>query len=242
MKNIIVYRNRIEVKLLTITCGIIWGTLYLLTTIGDILRQNPMLWHNQKCVLVLGFVFAIPVLIICRFRIIFDYDRRAITKIGYFTPAKRYSFDEITVSVSKGDLPVPRQYVFKINNQKIFQISEIDFEGQTRESASYLKLLFKGVEKSLYELEQTLEKDGFNVTIYTYSLAPHILSVRGDTYQYWIIVGFKAERGEFSVELWKDETTKNSPYIEKLIEETTMDFDSLECFILELANRYLLSD
>lgn len=242
MKNIIVYRNRVEVKLLTIICGIVWSILYAVTTIGDLLSQNPVFWHNQKCVWLMGFLFAIPILVVFRNRIIFDYDRRIITKIGYVTPAKRYSFDEITVSVSKAGLPAPRKYAFKINNQEIFQISEIDFEGQTRESVNYLKLLFKGVEKSLYELEQTLEKNGFHVTIYTYSLAPHILSIRGDTYKYWIVVGFKAERGEFSAELWMDATTKDSPYTEKLIEETTMEFDSLECFVLKWANRYLLAD
>lgn len=241
MKKTIVYRNRMEVKLLSIVCGMVWGILYTIVTIGDLMSHNPVFWHNQKCVWLIGFVFAIPVLFIFRYRIVFDFSSRIITHVGYFAPKKRYSFDEVSVSMSKITAHVPNSFVFQINNRKLFQISEIDFEGQTHESASCLKELFKGEAKFLYDLERSIERNGYHVQAYAYSLEEHILSIHGDTYRHWILVGFQAENREFSIERWKDETTIDAIHTQKLIEKTTADFDSLECRILELASQYLAS-
>ena len=242
MYKTIVYRNRAEVKLLSIVCGIVWGILYAITTIGDLMSQNPVFWHNQKCVWFMGFVFAIPVFIVSRFRIIFDFNNCTITKIGYFTRAKKYSFDEITVSVSSRGWHSIGCYIFKRNDQKIFQFSEIDFQSQTQESVDCLKGLFKGNEKFLYDIECSLEREGYNVLVYTYALEPHILRVHGGSNPCWIRVGFQEENGKFSVELMKTEIAEDSPLTEKLIEATTADFDSLECCLLELAKRHFVSD
>ena len=242
MKKTIVYRNRMEVKLLSIVCGRVWGILYTITTIGDLMARNPVFWHNQKCVWLIGFVFAIPVLIICRHRIAFDFSSRIITHVGYLAPKRRYSFDEVSVSMSKRTAHAPNSFVFQINNQKLFQISEIEFEGQTRESASCLKELFKGEAKFLYDLERSIERNGYHVQVYAYSLEEQILSIHGDTYRHWILVGLQAENREFSIECLKDETTIDAMYTQKLIEKTMADFDSLECRLLELASQYLVSN
>ena len=243
MKKTVIYRNRIEVKLLSIVCGIIWGILYAVITTCDLITHNPVLWHNQKCMWIIGFFFAIPVLIVFRYRIIFDFSNRIITYVGYFAPKKWYSFDEIEVSVSmSGTAHVSNCFVFQINNQKLFQISEIEFEGQTRESASCLKELFKGEAKFLYDLERSIERNGYHVQVYAYSLEEQILSIHGNTYRHWILVGFQAENREFSIECWKDETTIDAMYTQKLIEKTTADFDSLECRLLELASQCLVSN
>ena len=241
MNKTIVYWNRIEVKILAIVCGIVWGVLYAITTIGDIVSQNPVFWHNQKCVWLMGFVFAIPVLIIFRFRIIFDFNNRTITHIGYFSRKKRYSFDEVTVSMSTRALPAPQYFIFKINNQKLFQISELDFKGQTYENADCLKTLFKGDAKLLYDIEQSVSRKGYRVAGYTYALTDHIFTIFGNAFQYWIYVGFRAENKVFYVEVRKTQATGDMPYTEKLVEETTADFESLECRILDLARRYLVS-
>lgn len=243
MKKTVIYRNRIEVKILSIVCGIIWGILYAVITTCVLITHNPAFWHIQKCMWIIGFFYAIPVLIVFRYRIIFDFSNRIITYVGYFAPKKRYSFDELEVSdsMSQRTACVPNRFVFQINNQKLFQISEIDFEGQTRESASCLKELFKGEAKFLYDLERSIERNGYHVWVCAYSLEEHILNIHGDTYRHWIQVGFQAENGEFSIECWKDETTIDAMHTQKLIQKTTAEFDSLECRILELASQYLVS-
>jgi hypothetical protein len=243
MKKTVVYWNRIEVKLLSIVCGVIWGTLYAVITTCDLITHNPVLWHNQKCMWIIGLFFVIPVLIVFRYRIVFDFSNRIITYVGYFAPKKRYSFDEIEVSVSmSGTAHVSNRFVFQLNNQKLFQISEIDFLRKTRENTSCLKELFKGQTKFLYDLERSIERNGYHVWVYAYSLEEHILSIHGDAYRHWIQVGFQAENREFSIECWKDETTIDAMHTQKLIEKTMADFDSLECRILELASQYLVSN
>jgi hypothetical protein len=241
VKKTVIYRNRIEVKLLSIVCGIIWGILYAVITTCDLITHNPVLWHNQKCMWIIGFFFAIPVLIVFRYRIIFDFSNRIITYVGYFAPKKQYSFDEIEVCFSmSGTAHVSNCFVFQINNQKLFQISEIDFLRNTRENISCLKELFKGQAKFLYDLERSIERNGYHVWVYSYSLEEHILSIYGDAYRHWIQVGFQAENREFFIECWKDDTMLDCKHTERLIEKMTADFDSLECRILELASQYLV--
>ena len=49
MKERITYRNRIEVKILSIAIAIIWGILYTIILIGDLRTQSPHFLHNQMC-------------------------------------------------------------------------------------------------------------------------------------------------------------------------------------------------
>jgi hypothetical protein len=237
MKDVIVYRNRIEVKILGIVWSVIWVGLSLAVMIYEILTQRYAFWLNLKPILFLAFLNVIPILIIFRFRIIIDFDNRTITRIGYFSGKKKYSFDALNVSVEhKGILTF---YVFSQKQKKLFEISEIDFEGQTNAEANRLKALFKGDAKRLYELECSMAEKGFYFAVYRYVFEGEIGAVSDPMFRYWIGVEFNATDCTISLKVWNIQIQEGMGHRDILVEQVDVSLDSLEENLLALAERYL---
>lgn len=239
MKDIVVYKNRTETRLLLIAVGIILGLLYATVTIVDISTQNPVFWNNQKTLLLLVLVCALPILIILRFRITFNYTDRTITYTGYFSSKTQYSFDEVKVTtVRKGRIPIV-YFVFATSQKKIFQISEKDFEAQAYESVSRLKELFTGEEKFVYDIERKVNEKEYIFDVYNYAFSELIGIVHGGITGSWLSVGYNPVSKEFSVQAWTNVTTEGFVHEEILVEEATVAADYLEANILEMASHYL---
>ena len=240
MKERITYRNRIEVKILSIAIAIIWGILYTIILIGDLRTQSPHFLHNQTSLFIMLLIFCVPIVIIGRYRIIFDYKNRQITHIPYFRPKKQYRFDELCVSIERGKTTfLTWDFVFTKGGKRLFRISDVDFTYQTRESVDHLKELLQGNAKFVYDLECSIKQEGFLFTPYDYSLSEVIGSVSSKEWNHWITIRYRAETKTFTLQVWKIEIHKDTGPKEYIIEEGTTDADALIQSILELAYRYL---
>ena len=240
MKERITYRNRIEVKILSIAIAIIWGILYTIILVGDLRTQSPHFWHNQMSLLIMLFIFCVPIVIIGRYKIIFDYKNRQITHIPYFRPKKQYRFDELYVSIERRKTGfLTWEFIFTKDGKRLFRISDVDFAHQTRKSADHLKELLQGDAKFVYDLERSIKQEGFLFTPYSYSLSEVIGSVSSIEWHQWITIRYQAETKFFTLQVWKIEIHKDTGPKEYIIEEDTTDADALIQSILELAYRYL---
>lgn len=159
--NVITYRNRLETRLLLIVCAVIFIPLFLFVLINDIAKQSEHLVHNLLCMLLLAAIVSIPVLIIARYRIVFDFQNRTITYVHYFKPKKVFSFDDVKVRHTELNLAFPAyDFTFYVDDKKIFKISDIDFVGQTKQSDECLKELFTGTEKAMFDWERKYREKG----------------------------------------------------------------------------------
>lgn len=170
-EKIIIFKNRIEVKILMIVYTILFIPVSILLIITAIKTNNPELLTIFTFVLFfIGMLY-----IINRFRIIFDYEKELIKYTSYFSKTKTYTFQEIKVHYekNKNTLPNDFKYIFLYNSKVIFKISSIDFEGQTKESVDYLNQLFTDEQRIIYSLKDLNIKDGY-IGFYTYELADQI--------------------------------------------------------------------
>lgn len=159
--NVITYRNRLETRLLLIACAVILIPLFLFVLINDIAKQNEHLVHNLLCMLLCAAIISIPILIIVRYRIVFDFQNRTITYVHYFKPKKVFSFDDVKVRHTELNLAFPAyDFTFYVDEKKIFKISDIDFVGQTKQSDECLKELFTGTEKAMFDWERKYREKG----------------------------------------------------------------------------------
>ena len=158
---VIVYKNRLETRLLLIVYCVIFLPLTLFVLISDIIRQNEHLLKNLLSLLLVMAVASIPLLIIVRYKIIFNYQNRTITYVHYFKPKKIFSFDEIKVQHVELQMAFPAyDFVFYAGDKKVFKISDIDFVGQTKQSDDCLKELFTGTEKAMFDWEMKYREQG----------------------------------------------------------------------------------
>lgn len=241
MKEKIIFRNRIEVKILTIGIGIIWGILYAIILTGDLRTHSPHFWHNQKCLLIMLLVFSIPILIIHRFRIIFDFRNKTITHIPYFKPKKIYSMDELDISIQRGKTGfLTRVFVFFKQSKKLFCIQDIDFVYQTRESVDYLKMLLQGDAKFVFDFERALKSEGYYFTPYDYSLAEHFGSIHSRDTTNWITIKFQKATRTFTLQVFKLKIDPDKgPIGNTIIHETSASPGDLARSALALAHQYL---
>lgn len=240
MKERIVYRNRIELKILSITIAIIWGILYAIVLIGDLCTHSPHFWHNQKCLLIMLLVFCTPLLIIGRFKIIFDYKNKLITHTPYFSRKMQYHFDDLCVSIARGKAAnFFLDFICKESGKRVFRICDADFENQTRESADYLKELLQGDAKFVYDLERSIRQEGYHFAVYTYSLGGVIGSVCAREWMHWITVEHHADTKSFTLLVKRMKISKYTEPQVSIVEQLTADYDSLTQSVLQLAHLYL---
>ena len=80
---IITYKNRLEIKIISIFYTIIVGGLFLYVLISDAVSQNEFIFENLLKLL-LGFSpFLVILWIIARYKIVFDFNKMEITYV-YF--------------------------------------------------------------------------------------------------------------------------------------------------------------
>ena len=149
--------------------------MYLSATISDVLSQNSSFWENQKALYIFALVFSIPIIVIGRYRIVFDFENRIITYVWYFLPKKKYSFDEITLytKVEKNSFR-SLLYEFYKDDKRIFHFSEINFQSQTKQDVSVLKEFLNEEGKFIYDIEKSIKKEGYRFVIRNYALKEFI--------------------------------------------------------------------
>ena len=169
----IIYKNKIEVKILAIAIGMIFGALYLFVTISDLRIQNSHFWHNQACLWLMALVFSLPIMIVARHRITFDFDQRTVTRRGFLTPEKVYTFSEMDVDYVIVSAVVSK-FVFSSGKKVIFKLEELDFIKQTGESSDWLKELFHGEALEIFSIEKRLNSSNMIAYATQYSFAPKL--------------------------------------------------------------------
>jgi len=227
MDKIIVFKNRIEVKIL----AIVYVILFIPTSVLLIIYVINTHDYHMLILFVFIFVFLFILYIINRFSIIFDYQKEEIRFTNYFSKIKVFNFKEIKVyyEKSKNTLPNCFDYIFYHNDIKIFKIDSINFEAQTKESCEYLNKLFSGVQKYIYELNKLSIKDGY-IGFYTYNLSERIAAVYLSN-DYTIKIGYDNECSCFKIIACKD--------IDEAIDENNIkDITFLFVAIQSLINKY----
>ena len=241
MKDKVVFRNRIEVRILAIGLCIIWCVFYAIILFTDLRTHNPHFRNNQTSMLVMLLVFCIPVLIIHRFRIIFDFKERTITHIPYFKPKKIYSMDELDVSTQRGKTRfLTRDYIFCRQGKQLFCINDLDFVRQTHESADYLKILLQGDAKFVFDFESALKSAGYYFSPHDYSLAEHVGAIYSRDTTNWIAIKFHKSKNIFALQVYKLRIDPDKgPIGEILMDEISTSPDDLTRSAIALAHQYL---
>ena len=199
----IIYKNRLETRLLLIVCAVIFVPLFLFTFINDLIHQSEHLVHNLLSMLLCAAIVSIPILIIVRYRIVFDFQNRTITYVHYFKPKKTFSFDDVKVRHTELNLAFPAyDFTFYVDEKKIFKISDIDFVGQTKQSDDHLKKLFTGTEKAMFDWEMKYREKGVIAYVsYTTEKSNRVLLLLEENITFHII--YLEEENLFAIQVCK---------------------------------------
>ena len=168
----ITYRNRVEIKIISIFYAIIFGGLFMYALISNMVSNNDLILNNLLN-LILGFLpFLVILWIIARYKIVFDFNKKEITYVHYFKAKHTYKFSDIKAHLVRAKTTLPNEYtfIFIYNDKVAFKISSLDFEFQTKEKADLLKDFFIRNSKFIYELEKEIKKLGIDISIYSYEL------------------------------------------------------------------------
>ena len=238
MSGKIIYKNKAEVKILSAVCGIIYGILVCMILITDIAHRNERLLNNQLVLLVIFCWTLLPILIINRYKIAFDFDRRVIVYTGYFLPTREYSFDQLSATrVVKSWIVV--DYVFTAEGKRLFKVSEVDFLHQTKANIACLKYFFTGNAKRLFDMERRITEEGFDIVVYHYDLTEFICKVSQNNVCRHLSVGYLKEKDRFAIAVHHTYLDNGATPKDVVIDSTECDFDMLESNILVLAREYL---
>lgn len=245
-KDIIVYKNKLESRIINISIGIIYIPLFCYILINDLITQSEHFLNNLKYITVIGLVVMIPIIIINRFKIIFDYKNKIIKYRSYFKLTKTYNFDDITIiyKKAKGNV-LAFEYIFYYNNKKIFKLDDISFVDNTKESIDYLKELFSGTEKEIFNLEKNLRNENVEVTVYNYSKPNIFFIISINDSKIIIDVGYDSFVDDFLLEV-KEQSVYTEGY-QKFIESEIIDkrrckLDELYNICYELTMNYIAKE
>lgn len=222
MENII-FKNRIEVKILIILYSIIFIPASILLAILVInTKDYPLLFLYVFIVLFIGIL-----LIVNHFKIVFDFENKIIKYTGYFKKEKVYSFNDINVSIvkNKDSFNDNFDYIFSFNESRLFKINNLNFFGETKRSIDLLDLLLNNIERSICSLKRLNIKDGY-IGFYSYELAERIATIYLEN-NYSINVGYA---NNFRLEVLNSEN--------KIIDEVISTSDELFNKAQELIQKY----
>ena len=248
MKKTIVYENPLEVKIVIYSVGGIWSALYLFVTICDLMSNNPVFWHNQEFLWILAVFFVTPIIIIARYRVQFDFEKRVFTYYGYFSPKKKYSFDEINaVATIDGIFLDSIRYTFFVYGKKIFTTTNLDFEKQTRKKSECLNEFLSLEGRFLYDVKDRINQAGCRFIVYTYAFNESIGIIDVDNIQTnenacdcYITVGYDCTKSKFVLktqEIQYDKTSMDAPMLHKIVDEVVVDQERLEESILSMIEK-----
>jgi len=232
----IVYKNKLELKILAITIGLIFGLIYLFITINDLIHDNSHFWHNQLYLWQIALVFSLPCMIVARHRIIFDFDNRTVTRRGFFTPEKTYTFSELNVDYVIVNSVVSR-FVFSVGKKVIFKLEEFDFIKQTGESSDWLKELFHGEALEIFHIEKRLNGPDILTCATKYSFTPGlIIFINNRCGARLITAEYLCDKDSFLIRFEEMDTTPENIGGMKLVKEMKLSHDAdLENKLAELS-------
>lgn len=235
----IVYKNKLELKILTIAIGLIFGVIYLLITITDLKMNNINFWHNQICLWLIALVCSIPIIIVARHRIIFDFDKCTVTRRGFLTPEKTYKFSDLDVDYVMVSSVVSR-FVFSLDERVVFKLEEFDFIQQTGESSDWLKELFHGDALDIYHIEKRLNSLDSIAYVTKYSFTSGLtiyIHNRNNSYgERRITAEYLVDEDNFLIHFEKMDTTSENISSMKLIKELKIPHNpNLENRLAELS-------
>lgn len=237
---IITYKNRLEIKIISIFYTIIFGGLFIYVLISDVVSHNEFIFENLLKLL-LGFSpFLVILWIIARYKIVFDFNKKEIKYVHYFKIKHIYKFSDIKSSMVRGKTTLPNDYTFNFisDNKVVFKISSIDFEGQTHESSDYLKEFFTGDAQFIYELEKEIKKTGINVSIYYYELIDAIGALYYANKNNRICFGYSSNFNNFIITVCEDLWDNNFVPKSNLIENINVEKENLLSLLVQYYEKY----
>jgi len=171
--DVIVYRNRIEIKVLKVVYMLSGIPALILLIYSSISTPS-----NLLALLIFPF-FIIPLFIINRFKIVFDFSNGFIKYTGYFKKTRIFDISNVVVRLNKGKTSLLNDYVFDfiVDDNTIFKINSIDFVGQTSKSVDCLKEILVQDSRILWELEKNLVIQNGYLVINSYSFSSEIATV-----------------------------------------------------------------
>ena len=225
-------------KILSISIGVLFGLLECFILISDIVNKNENMLHNQSVICIIALFPLAAIGIINRYKIVFDYDQEILTYTSYLRSTKQYTFDEISISrTTKSWLLV--DYHFQVDGKRIFKISEVDFEGQTKASADYLKHFFKGNARVLFDVEKHILQAGLEMVVFHYDLDDVIGVVSKGRARHYLSIRYLAEEDVLTVSVHELHPNDVDMLENNVIERLYCHLDTLADCILELSGKYL---
>ena len=235
----IVYKNKLELKILTIAIGLIFGVIYLFITINDLNIKNSHFWHNQIYLWLMALVFSLPSIIVARHRIIFDFDKCTLTRRGFLPSEKTYKFSELDVDYVIVSSVLSR-FVFSSGERVIFKLEELDFIKQTGESSDWLKELFRGEAQEIFHIEKRLNRLDIIAYATKYSFTPKLTIFINNRYTSYsarlITAEYLFDEDSFLIHFEEMDTTPENISGMKLVKEMKLPHDAdLENKLVELS-------
>lgn len=238
-KDIVIYKNRIEVKILSIVYFIIFVPILIILLVETVKRGINELW---PFIIMFGCIFLFIgfwIFIIARYRVKFDFINENIIYTPYFKRTKNYRFNEVSIEFVR-DKTILETYdiYFYVNNKKVFKISEPDFEFQTKCNSCCLRKLFKGEAKIIYDTEKYLMEYGASIRIFNYSFDKNI----GVIYltNKHISFGFDNKLKSFIIIVYEDYVNEQLKPVSKILYRNNKEINSSDLIyeILEVFQKY----
>lgn len=238
-KDVVIYKNRVEVKILTIVFFIVFIPLIILllveTVKRGIIELLPYIVVTFCFFLFVGFW----IFIIARYKVIFDFTNKTVSYTPYFKRTKRYKFKEIVIKfVSDKTIFETHDIYFYVNNKKIFKISEMDFEFKTKCNISCLIKSFKEEKKIISDIEKYLLEDSAPIKIYNYSFHEHI----GVIYltNKHISFGYDNKAQSFIIKVYEEFINEQFIPESKILFESTekMNYEDLLFYLTHIFGQY----
>ena len=220
-KRIIIFKNRVEVKILLIAFAIVFIPFLVYVLISLVKSFDFGLLF---VLLILPVIFLFILYPINRFNVTFDYQKEEIRFTNYFTKTKVISFKNVIINCVKSKTRIvwDYDYIFYSNNEKIFKISSVDFESQTKESITCLESFFSDIQKSILKLQDLSIKETGYIEIYAFSLQNNIAHIVLDN-DYFIQIKYDSDTSCFRLVVCDIE--------EKIVEDYSRLYDETQLLI-----------
>jgi hypothetical protein len=171
--NVLAYRNRIEMKILSIVYLVVGIPTLILLIYSSLSEPSNLI------ALIVFPILVLPLFVINRFKIVIDMTNGLIIYTGYFKSTKTYKLSSVVVRISKGKTTLSNDIVFGFffYDKIIFKISSIDFEGQTGKNIDQLRVLLVNDCRILLELEKGIVINNGYIVMNSYEIDEDIAVV-----------------------------------------------------------------
>ena len=240
MNKRITYRNRVEIKIISIFYAIVFCGLFIYTLISDIVSNNELNLEKLLNLLLVSLPFLVILWIIARYKIVFDFNKNEIIYVYYFNFKRIYKFSDVSAHLVFGKTTLPNDYTFNFicNDKVIFTLSSFDFEFQTKEKVDLLKEFFTGNSKFIYELEKEIKKLGIDIIICSYELIDVIGGLYFADKNISIKFGYSTDSNCFMINVCKCIWDKNFVPKSILMENLNVKKENLLSLLIQYYEKY----